>query len=181
MAPSSPPSQQPPSDDSPAGPGIASPAQTITLPAPSANLPPISDEQRRRLEAATDRANRPESPVPDDPLAPRLAGTPAVPETAPGSNLQIDIAPDGRPMRAGSLLVKFRSGADQAAREAAHQAVGALLVQPLGLSDTVRVEVPPEATAQALTSYRARPDVEYAEPDYIVRVGSPGQEACGDQ
>src|SRR6266511_3827754 len=35
--------------------------------------------------------------------------------------------------------------------------------------------------AQALTSYRARPDVEYAEPDYIVRVGSPGQEACGDQ
>ncbi len=96
--------------------------------------------------------------------------------------LQEEIAPDGRPMRTGSLLVSFRREAPEASRLAAHQTVGALGVSQLLLSDTVRVQVRPGAAAQALIAYRARADVKRAEPDYIVRAAqSPNDQYLGEQ
>ena len=83
--------------------------------------------------------------------------------------LEQERAPDGRPMRAGSLIVKFRPGAAQPARESAHRGVGALAADPLGLPDAGRVQIQPGTTARAIAAYRAHPDVEFVEPDYVVR------------
>jgi thermitase len=72
-------------------------------------------------------------------------------------------------MRAGSVIVKFRPRANQ---DLAHRQVGALAVKRLSLSETVRVQVQSPATERVLAVYRARPDVEYAEPDYLVRASA---------
>ena len=75
-------------------------------------------------------------------------------------------APDGRPMRAGSLIVKFRKGAPEAARSEAHRAAGAQAAKSVA-GTAERVQVEPGAVGTALASYRARRDVETAEPDYL--------------
>jgi len=84
--------------------------------------------------------------------------------------LDEEIAPDGRPMRAGSILVKFRALTSQAQRDAVHRSVDALSVQSLAVGEIVRVQVQPGTTAAALAAYSARPDVAWAQPDYIHRV-----------
>jgi thermitase len=76
-------------------------------------------------------------------------------------------APDGKPMRAGSLVVKFRQNAGPAARAAAHGAAASANVEALLLADTVRVDVAPSAVAKALAGYQADPNVESASPDYV--------------
>jgi thermitase len=83
--------------------------------------------------------------------------------------LEEEIAPDGRPMRAGSLIVKFRPGAAEAGKREAHQQASAQAVEALALADTQRVQVQRGQVAPALAAYRARVDVMYAEPDYIAR------------
>jgi hypothetical protein len=84
----------------------------------------------------------------------------------------VETAPDGQPMRAGSVIVKFRAGSDSLERDAVHATVGALVVEPLLPPDTVRAQVPSGTTAAALDAYRASPAVEYVEPDYVSRVRS---------
>ena len=78
-------------------------------------------------------------------------------------------APDGRPVRAGSLIVTFRPGAAHPARESAHRRGGALAADSLGLPHTGRVQIRPGAAPQAIAAYRSHPDVESVEPDYVVR------------
>jgi thermitase len=91
-------------------------------------------------------------------------------------------APDGRAMRASSLLVKFRPGQPPAQRDAAHRAAGGVLAERLRLPDTVRVNVARTAVPQALAAYRANPTVEYAEPDYLVRaIFTPNDPYFGQQ
>ena len=84
-----------------------------------------------------------------------------------GGGLVVEAAPDGQPMRAGSLIVKFHAGSDPAERDAAHLAAGAELVEPLFPPDIVRVQLPPGATVHGLDAYRSSSVVEYAEPDYV--------------
>jgi hypothetical protein len=78
-------------------------------------------------------------------------------------------APDGRPMRAGSIVVKFRPSSSRAARQAAHAAAAAEAVAPTRQPNVERVQVRRGEVARALAAYRGRGDVELAEPDYIVR------------
>jgi hypothetical protein len=92
------------------------------------------------------------------------AHRPARPE---GSGMAVETAPDGRPMRAGSLIVKFRASSDSLERDAVHAMAGALVAEPLLLPDTVRAQVPTGTAAAALDAYRASPAVEYVEPDYV--------------
>lgn len=78
----------------------------------------------------------------------------------------------GRPARAGSLLVKFRSQASQPERDQVHQGSRAQRVERLYLNDTLRVRVSESEMAPALAAYRHNPAVEYAGPDRIVRAMS---------
>jgi len=111
------------------------------------------------------------SPMPTPTLMP---GVRAATVTRGGQQYQTRVfeqetAPNGQPMRAGSLLVKFRPGVSQTARAASHQQANGEAVEALRVPDTVRVQVAAGSVASALAAYRARPDVEFAEPDYIVR------------
>jgi thermitase len=85
------------------------------------------------------------------------------------THLDEETAPDGRPMVAGRILVGFKPGAAQAARQAAHQAAGTVSASSVGLQDVAVADVTSGTTAQALAAYRSRPDVAWAEPDYIKR------------
>jgi len=83
--------------------------------------------------------------------------------------LEAERAPDGHEARAGSLIVKYRRGTDQRARQAAAQSVGAVAAEKLLLPDTERIQVRPGALGQAMAALKGRADVEYVEPDYISR------------
>jgi thermitase len=78
-----------------------------------------------------------------------------------------ETAPNGEPMRAGGLLVKFRAGAASATREGAHRAAAAQSVQSLSQPDLAQVTVTPSQTEAALRAYRGQSAVEWAQPDYI--------------
>lgn len=76
---------------------------------------------------------------------------------------------DGRPRRAGSLLVKFRRGASVPEQDQIHKDVGALDVERMYLDRTTRVRVREVDVSNALWAYSQNPDVEYVVPDQIVR------------
>ncbi|KKR92083.1 hypothetical protein A3A55_04005 [Candidatus Roizmanbacteria bacterium RIFCSPLOWO2_01_FULL_40_14] len=76
---------------------------------------------------------------------------------------------EGRPSRAGSLLVKFHSGISESEQDRIHRDVGALKVERLYLGKTRRVRVRESEVAQALAAYRGSTAVEYAVPDRIMR------------
>jgi subtilisin family serine protease len=68
------------------------------------------------------------------------------------------------------ILVKFRSGMNAEARVNAHAVVGAqTLKQYTAVKDLEAVKLPTGLdVGAALRAYRQRPEIEYAEPDYIV-------------
>jgi hypothetical protein len=111
-------------------------------------------------------------------LAQSAAGTPTpTPNSATikrgGRDYQVrtfetETAPDGRTMRAGSLLVKFRPGVSPAVSAATHSLANGQPVESVGASAAVRVEVPRGRASQSLAAYSQRSDVEFAEPDYMV-------------
>jgi thermitase len=78
------------------------------------------------------------------------------------------IAPDGREMRAGGLLVTFKPGTVRGARDTAHSAAGMLRADRMGTGLTYRVDVDPAGVPAALAAYRARADVADVSPDYVV-------------
>jgi thermitase len=82
--------------------------------------------------------------------------------------LAVDQAPDGRPMRAGSLVVQFRHGTGQPAREAARRVASPDEVEDLG-GDRERVQVEAARTGAAMARLQARPEVERVEPDYMAQ------------
>ncbi len=85
-------------------------------------------------------------------------------------------------MRSGSLIVKFRAGAPDSVRAQAHRAAGARHAEGLLLTDTVRVTVDQGRIDDVLARYSARPDVEYAHPDYLVTADrSTSDPLLGDQ
>jgi thermitase len=116
-----------------------------------------------------------------------MAGTRTVTVRSAGRDVQTtvleqEVAPDGRLMRAGSILVKFRPSTDRAQRDASYQDVGALDVQSLAVNGIVRVQVQPGTAAAALQAYGQRPDVLWVQPDYIRRpTFTPNDPRFGEQ
>ncbi|HEY3078652.1 MAG TPA: S8 family serine peptidase [Chloroflexota bacterium] len=84
------------------------------------------------------------------------------------TTVDIEPAPDGRPMRAGSLVVEFRRGTDGPAREAVRRDAQAQEVEDLG-GDQERVQVDSRHTQEAMARLRARPEVGRVEPEYVAR------------
>lgn len=155
--------------ESGAPPGAVEPSEVPQVGPPTSTDPPPSAPDAV-ANPTTDRPDLGNNPMPVPPGGDILPGSaPSGPENPNATPIVEETAPDGRPMRAGSILVSFQPGTSEAAQQAAHQAAGALAVEPLLLPDTVRVEVAPGTTAQALAAYRARSDVRAADPNYIVR------------
>ncbi len=89
---------------------------------------------------------------------------------------------EGRSVRAGSLLVKFRPNVGQSQEDQVNLNIGALEVERLYLSNTRRVQVREGEMAKALLAYRENPLVAYAVPDGIMRaVLTPNDPRFGEQ
>lgn len=76
---------------------------------------------------------------------------------------------NGQPIRAGSLLVKFKSGVNESEQEEVHKNIGVQKVEKLFLGKTGRISVNEGDFEKALSAYRENPSVEYVVPDRIVR------------
>jgi thermitase len=96
--------------------------------------------------------------------------------------MPVETAPDGKPARAGSLLVTFRPGVQAAARDSASRQIQAQSVDPVGAGSTYRVQVEPGTLAQVLAAFAGRTDVQSVEPDYLVYANmTPNDPRYGDQ
>ena len=70
----------------------------------------------------------------------------------------------------GEVIVKFKSGVYETSKYNAHSVLGAKLIKKIGKKEFERVQLPEEISVeQAIAEYETNPDVEYAEPNYIVR------------
>ena len=69
----------------------------------------------------------------------------------------------------GELIVKFKSGITAASSAAVHKAAGASVVKRYAMVPNLeRIKLPQGTSVKdAVMSYMANPDVEYAEPNYI--------------
>ena len=75
----------------------------------------------------------------------------------------------GRAYKEGELLVRFKTGAPSTTRAALARRAGVVTSRTIGRSHIQRVLIQPGATVeQALAAYTADPDVEFAEPNYLV-------------
>jgi thermitase len=94
----------------------------------------------------------------------------------------VELAPDGRPMRAGSFIVKFLAQADPAARDEAHRIAGALGLEELLSADMLRVQVGRSKSLAALLAYASHRAVERVEPDYVAEaIWTPNDTSFGQQ
>jgi thermitase len=76
---------------------------------------------------------------------------------------------DGREVRRGSVIVRFKDGVSASEQGEAHRAAAAEQVHALRLANTDRVDVRPGSENHALAVYRGRSDVEYAQLDEIMK------------
>ncbi|MFL6037665.1 MAG: S8 family serine peptidase [Gaiellaceae bacterium] len=107
------------------------------------------------------------------------AGTPSDPDTKLAQivrgggtfeRLVLDPATvDGRQVRRGSLIVRFKPGTSATEQAEAHRAAAANEVHELRLPRAERLVVRAGDEARALAALRARADVDYAQLDGIVR------------
>lgn len=73
----------------------------------------------------------------------------------------------------GEVLVKFKDGSDTAAADRMHAAIGAVTKRKIRRFKIDRVKLPEDVTVEeAIKHYGHNPDVEFAEPNYIVRAAS---------
>ncbi len=78
-------------------------------------------------------------------------------------------APKRQPYRAGELLVQYRNGVDQAAKAALHGAARVKASHAIGRGKIHRIYLEAGMTVeQALKVYAQDPDVEIAEPNYLL-------------
>lgn len=81
-------------------------------------------------------------------------------------------APAAAPYRSGEVLVRYRDGTTRTERAAAQRASATRLIETTG-RQARRLRVRPGATVPAtLAALRARPDVEYAVPDFIAHASA---------
>jgi thermitase len=98
------------------------------------------------------------------------------------STFEVESAPNGEPMRAGGLLVKFRSNTSDDARDNVHRSVGTYQVQGAPQANVARVTVASGDADRSLAAYRAHGEVEWAQPDYIRHTTAiPNDPNFGDQ
>ena len=88
--------------------------------------------------------------------------------------------PPGR-LVAGDVLVKFKPGVNANARAAAHRALGATLLVEIPRTGVHRVRVPAGNESAAIARYRGNPNVLYAEPNFVRRIGTPKAQAEGSE
>jgi thermitase len=158
---------------------VAVPAVQATAPS-SSNTSATAGGTQPRAAAAdaarTGTAARGPDPTPVPTAPPTAAPTPprTTVERRRGQDVRIthqdkERAPDGREMGSGRIVVKFKPGANQTVRADTHRVAGAATTEAMRLPETVVAKVPAGTVNQALAAYRARPDVEWAEPDYVRR------------
>lgn len=140
----------------------AGPASTVAT--SSGQMSSGSTSDGSRSAAAT----RGPDPTPT-PAAPRTTTERQRGQDRTITRIDTERAPNGRVMGAGRIVVKFQPGAAQAVRTDAHRAAGAATTESLPLPETIVAKVPTGTVAQALAAYRGRPDVVWAEPDYVRR------------
>ncbi|MFB6272843.1 MAG: S8 family serine peptidase [Salinibacter sp.] len=87
------------------------------------------------------------------------------------------------PFRDGHLLVRFKAGVSQVDRQNAHAAIGAKVVKGFNVVNGLQyVRLPANLSVkEAITRYRRRPNVRYAEPDFIQRLPDPERSPVGGQ
>jgi subtilisin family serine protease len=85
-------------------------------------------------------------------------------------------ASDDRPYRKGELLVQYKSGRSAARCAVLEDSARVYRSQAIGNSRVRRVILEPDASLdQALAAFRSNPEVEFAEPNYLVHAqASPG-------
>jgi len=84
----------------------------------------------------------------------------------------------------GEIIVKFKSGNYDIQSYNTHNIMGAKLIKKIGIKGLERVKLPPGfSVPDAIQAYKAHPDVEYAEPNYIVRASAiiPNDARFGEQ
>ena len=93
------------------------------------------------------------------------------------------LRPSNRKYASDRILVKFRPGTEAGVRAAAHASLGAnTFKQFAAVRDLEAVALPAGLdVGAALRSYRSRPEVLYAEPDYIVHSSSSPNDALFSQ
>ncbi|MCC7369064.1 MAG: S8 family serine peptidase [Chloroflexi bacterium] len=156
----------------------ATPAQTTAAVAPGQTIAATSNSQQAPSSAVdggrSGAGTRGPDPTPIPTAQPLPPTTRTTVERRRGQDVaitrhQTERAPDGREMGAGRIVVKFQPGAAASVRTDSHRAAGAATTESTGLPDTLVANVPVGTVAQALAAYRARPDVAWAEPDYVRR------------
>ncbi|MBM4146082.1 MAG: hypothetical protein FJ240_07380 [Nitrospira sp.] len=83
----------------------------------------------------------------------------------------------------GEIIVKFKSGNYDIQSYNTHNIMSAKSIKKLGITGLERVKLPQGISVpEAIQAYKAHPDVEYAEPNYIVRASAiPNDARFGEQ
>jgi subtilisin family serine protease len=83
----------------------------------------------------------------------------------------------------GEIIVKFKSGSYDVQSYNTHNIMGAKLIKKIGIKGLERVTLPQGLSVpDAIQAYKAHPDVEYAEPNYIVKASAiPNDARFGEQ
>jgi subtilisin family serine protease len=83
----------------------------------------------------------------------------------------------------GEIIVKFKSGNYDIQSYNTHNIMGAKSIKKIGIEGLERVKLPQGISVpDAIQAYKAHPDVEYAEPNYIVRASAiPNDARFGEQ
>ncbi|MFZ3137891.1 MAG: S8 family serine peptidase [Thermodesulfovibrionales bacterium] len=83
----------------------------------------------------------------------------------------------------GEIIVKFKSGNYDIQSYNTHNIMGAKLIKKFGIEGLERVKLPQGISVpDAIQAYKAHPDVEYAEPNYIVKASAiPNDARFGEQ
>ena len=109
----------------------------------------------------------PEQMVPADPTSEPVVPVPVVIAPSP--------SPSPSPCKPDRILVKVKPGADPAAVIGRH---GGTIIQTIPGIDVQIVNVPHGTGQQVIDALNADPDVQYAEPDGVVRISSEGSDGC---
>ena len=146
------------------------PTTTAASTAPATTVPTTSAVQASAGSGGSASPTTAQQPTPvPSPATGGTAKESRAGQAVTGTRIVEQPAPNGRKMGAGRIVVGFKPGASQQGRSAAHQAAGTLSTSSAGRPDVLVAQVDPGSIQRALTAYRSRADVAWAEPDYIVR------------
>src|SRR5829696_3395443 len=79
---------------------------------------------------------------------------------------------EGREVVEGEVIVRYKSEAGAIGRERAEFKAGSAATRPLGRHGARRLQSTKLTTAQMLAALRDNPDVDYVEPNYVIRANA---------